>query len=121
MPEHPGRRRRRPAGPDTGPRPLTEGLDEALDRLVPSTQEGAAPGALGAVFSRWDEIAGPALARHARPLRLTPGELVVAVDEPAWATQVRSLAGELLRRVGEVAGEAPTQLRVTVRPPEGRR
>jgi predicted nucleic acid-binding Zn ribbon protein len=79
------------------------------------------PGVLGAVFSRWDEIAGPALARHARPLRLTPGELVVAVDEPAWATQVRSLASELLQRVGEVAGEAPRHLRVTVRPPRGGR
>lgn len=88
-----------------------------VDRLVPSAPESSAPGVLGAVFSRWDEIAGPALARHVRPLRLTPGELVVAVDEPAWATQVRSLAGELLRRVGEVAGETPAQLRVTVRRP----
>lgn len=83
---------------------------------MPSSPEGPGAGVLGTVFSRWDEIAGPALARHARPLRLTPGELVVAVDEPAWATQVRSLAGELLRRVGEVAGEAPAQLRVTVKP-----
>lgn len=112
------RRRRRPPGPDGGPRSLSEGLEEVVDRLVPPTPAGAPPpGVLGTVFSRWDEIAGPALARHARPLRLTAGELVVAVDEPAWATQVRSLGSDLLKRVEEVSGKAPERLRVTVRPP----
>ncbi|MGH9092679.1 MAG: DciA family protein, partial [Acidimicrobiales bacterium] len=92
---------------------------------VAAGPQGAGPtgpggaGAMGAVFSRWEEIAGPALARHARPVRLAGDVLVVAVDEPAWATQVRSLGTELLRRVGEVAGRRPDRLRVTVRAPGG--
>jgi predicted nucleic acid-binding Zn ribbon protein len=72
-------------------------------------------GSLGALFSRWDEIAGTRLARHARPLRLADGVLVVAVDQPAWATQVRALGPALLTKMGEVTGHFPDRLEVTVR------
>lgn len=98
---------------------MSQSLDEAVRRLVPpdpSPAPAPSAGALGAVFSRWDEIAGPRLARHVRPLRLAGGVLVVAVDQPAWATQVRSLSTQLLQRVAEVSGEAPARLQVTVRP-----
>lgn len=71
---------------------------------------------LGTVFSQWDEIVGPALSRHVRPLTLAGGVLSVAVDRPAWATQVRALGATILERVTEVAGEAPGELRVVVRP-----
>lgn len=138
-PPRPARRvRRRAPGPDGGPRPLADSLDDALAGLAPPRRRpaigaggatpagraGSAPGApgrppaaraLGAVFARWEEITGPALARHVRPVKLTGGVLVVAVDHPAWATQVRALGTAILDRVGEVAGEAPEQLRVTVR------
>ena len=42
-----------------------------------------------AVFSRWDEIVGTALAAHLRPVRVDGRALVVTVDHPAWATQAR--------------------------------
>lgn len=71
---------------------------------------------MGALFSRWEEIVGPTLARHVHPLTLADGVLAVAVDQPAWATQVRALAATILARVDEVAGEAPSELRVAVRP-----
>jgi hypothetical protein len=116
------RPRRRAAGPDAGPRPLSEGIDEAVRRLVPADPSPGAPpssGTLAAVFSRWEEIAGPSVARHVRPLRVSGGVLLVAVDQPAWATQVRSLSRHLLDRVAEVSGEAPDRLQVTVRPLDG--
>lgn len=100
---------------------MSQSLDEAVRRLVPpdpSPAPAPSAGTLGAVFARWDEIAGPRLARHVRPLRLSGGVLVVAVDQPAWATQVRSLSADLLQRVAEVSGEAPARLQVTVRPPD---
>jgi predicted nucleic acid-binding Zn ribbon protein len=74
-----------------------------------------------AVLARWEEIAGPTLARHVHPLRLSGEVLVVAVDEPAWATQVRMLSGTLLARIGEITGHAPTRLDVTVSGPSGGR
>lgn len=67
------------------------------------------------MFARWDDIVGPAMARHVQPLRFSGGVLVVAVDQPAWATQVRALGSGLLARVGEVAGTVPDRLQVTVR------
>jgi predicted nucleic acid-binding Zn ribbon protein len=113
-------RRRRLRGPDRGPVPLGEALEEAVARMAPP-RGPAAPtaAALGSVFSHWEEIAGPALARHTRPVRLAGGVLVVAVDRPAWATQVRSLGRGLLARVGEVSGEVPESLQVVVRPAAG--
>lgn len=148
-PVPPRRTPRRHNGPDRGPRPLAEALDDALERLVPpgegrsqgsevatAVTDGAstessprAPGpsssrtpadqhrSLGALFGRWEVIAGPALARHVRPLRVSAQTLVVEVDHPAWATEVRALSGALLARVGEVAGLVPARLQVRVKGP----
>ncbi|MEY2475527.1 MAG: hypothetical protein QOG87_842 [Actinomycetota bacterium] len=81
------------------PRRVGESLDKVARRL-------GAPGArsLGAVFGHWDDIVGPAVAAHARPMSLRDGVLRVEVDEPGWATQLRYLAPDILRRCGEVAG-----------------
>ncbi len=118
-PDPPPRRRRAPRSA-AGPRPLSTSLDAAVARL--GSDRAAPPAgatALGALFSRWDEIAGAALAGHVWPLELTAGTLLVAVDHPAWATQVRSLSAELLARVGSVCGTAPSALKVVVRPGKG--
>jgi predicted nucleic acid-binding Zn ribbon protein len=98
---------------------LGEGLEDAVARLGRPDAPTPSAGALSAVFTRWEEIAGPALSRHVRPLRLSGGVLVVAADHPAWATQVRALGTGLLARVGEVSGQAPDRLEVTVRPLPG--
>ena len=114
--------RRLARGADRGPRRLADSLEAAVAGLSPppgrpSSSSGVPPpGVLGTVFSRWEEIVGPALSRHVRPLTLAGGVLAVAVDRPAWATQVRALGASLLERVGEVSGEAPRELRVVVRP-----
>jgi hypothetical protein len=124
-PDSPRPRRRRRTGADRGPQRLGDSLDGALAGLAPrsgpppaaGSPESPAAGSLSAVFTRWEEIVGPAVARHVRPLRLSGGVLVVAVDQPAWATQVRALGAGLLTRVGEVGGVVPDRLQVTVRPP----
>ena len=93
-------------------------MDEAVRRLMPPPGADQAPiSSPAAVLARWEEIAGPTLARHVHPLRVSGEVLVVAVDEPAWATQVRTLSGTLLARVGEITGHAPTRLDITVRGP----
>jgi predicted nucleic acid-binding Zn ribbon protein len=56
------------------------------------------------VFSRWEEVVGPGIAAHATPRSLTDGVLVVGVDQPGWATQLRYLTNDLLQRLKEVAG-----------------
>ena len=68
------------------------------------------------MFARWDRIVGEAMAGHVRPLRLDGGVLVVSVDHPAWATQVRLLGDQLLDRVADEAGVArPGKVEVRIR------
>ncbi len=100
------------AAGETGPLPLKASLDR-LSRVL------GAPGAdvLAGVFDRWESLVGPDVAAHARPVRLGAGRLVVAVDHPAWATQLRWLGPALLDRLrAELGQEAPTQLEVRTRP-----
>jgi len=43
-----------------------------------------------------------------KPLKLDAGVLVVQVDDPAWATQMKFLESDLLRRLTE-AGAGPVE------------
>ena len=71
---------------------------------------------LAAVFGRWTDIVGGAVAAHSRPLSLAEGTLTVAVDQPGWATQLTYLEADLRRRIAEVSGtDAVRRVRVTVR------
>ena len=118
----PGHRQR--PGIDRGPRPVSESLDDVVAGLTrplppaghPPAAHRASAATLGTVFSRWEELVGPAVARHTRPLRLEGGTLVVAVDEPPWATQVRVLAPGILARLVDQTGEPLARLDVVVRP-----
>jgi hypothetical protein len=72
--------------------------------------------AIGSVFGRWGEIVGPELAAHTKPDAFTDGELAVTADSTAWATQVRLLAPQLVRRLNAELGDG-TVRRVRVRGP----
>jgi predicted nucleic acid-binding Zn ribbon protein len=106
-----GRSRRRSRDADIGPRSLTDSLEEVTERLGATSPRSSV-----AVFSHWEEIVGTAVAAHATPVEMGREALVVVVDHPAWATQLRSLSGEILAKVAEVGGEqTPTVLRIRVR------
>lgn len=62
----------------------------------------------------WIEIVGPSVARHSQLLRIRGSALVIAVDTPAWATQVRVLSKGLLQRASEILGEPVDRIQVTV-------
>jgi predicted nucleic acid-binding Zn ribbon protein len=94
-------------------------LGRSIDRVVRSLQGATAPEAgamraLGGVFGRWEEIVGPAVAAHVRPIRLDRARLVVEVGDPAWATQIRLLSDRVRQRVAEVTGTAVETLEVRV-------
>ena len=76
------------------PRPLSSGIE----RLLRSFRQGDRATTV-TVFSRWAELVGDAVAQHVRPLKLDRGVLVVQVDDPAWATQMRFLESDLLERL----------------------
>ncbi len=94
-----------------GPAPLDASLDKLSRRLGLEDAR-----TLGRLFSRWEETVGPAMAQHVHPVRLDREALVVNVDHPAWATQVRHLGEDLLDRVADATGVArPSRLEVRVR------
>jgi predicted nucleic acid-binding Zn ribbon protein len=113
-----GRSRRAAAAPGFAvqrghddPQPLARAIDGLL------TAEGwTLAAATGSVFGRWAQIVGADLAAHTSPQSLTDGELTVSADSTAWATQVRLLAAQLVRRLNSELGDG-TVLRVKVTGP----
>jgi hypothetical protein len=86
-------------------------VGESLEQLRPGST------ALADLAGRWADVVGDALASHATPTKLAGGTLVIAVDDPAWATQLRYLEGDLVRRCNEALGTAAiTATRTVVKP-----
>ena len=101
-----------PPDPASGPRRIGESLDRVTRAIG-----GPDASVMAAIFGRWKEIAGSAVAAHSRPLSLSGGTLTIGVDQPGWATQLTYLEADLRRRIDEVAGPgAVLRVRVTVRP-----
>jgi predicted nucleic acid-binding Zn ribbon protein len=70
---------------------------------------------VGSVFGRWDDIVGPAVAAHVRPVRVEGSTLIVSADHPAWATQLKHLGPDILARLAEVCGPQHALERLEVR------
>ena len=73
---------------------------------------------VGTLVSQWEDIVGPAIAQHAEVRSVRDGECTIVVDGPAWATQLRYAANDLVRRVNERCGDgAVTSVKVVVTGP----
>ena len=86
---------------DDRPRRVGDVLRGALRRL-PDAQRLADH----ALWTHWDAVVGPTLARHARPERLRRGVLVVAVDSAEWMQELQFLKHELRERLNARLGRA---------------
>jgi predicted nucleic acid-binding Zn ribbon protein len=89
-------------------------LSQSLDALMRSLSGGPRAVVAG-VFNRWDEAVGDAVARHAQPVKIERGRLLVEVDEPGWATQLRFLEHDIVERLRAVGVSEVTGLDVRVR------
>ncbi|QFZ23931.1 DUF721 domain-containing protein [Saccharothrix syringae] len=97
------RRRRRWSGPgpdDRDPQPLGR-----LASRLASDRGWVERLAGGQVFGRWPQLVGEDVAEHARPVAFDDGELTVQADSTAWATQLRLLQRELLKRIAAGVGD----------------
>lgn len=75
--------------------------------------------AVGGVFGRWPQIVGPELAEHTKPETFEDGVLVIAADSASWATQVRLLAANLVKRLNEDLGHGTVRRVKVVGPSSG--
>lgn len=55
--------------------------------------------ALYRIRSRWGELFGEPLSLHASPLNLREGQLLVAVDSPAWRQQLSYYKEDMLAKL----------------------
>ena len=66
------------------PVPLRESVDRVLAGLGAPTIDD-----LQTVHDQWNDLVGAGVADHAQPVSIEHGRLVVSVDDPAWASQLR--------------------------------
>jgi predicted nucleic acid-binding Zn ribbon protein len=92
-----------------GPRAISSSLESVLRRFRRGDLVGVA-----ALDQRWVELLGDEVAGHSRPVALRHASLVVLVDQPAWATQVRLRAGARLAELAAAAGQPIEQIEVRV-------
>ena len=95
------------------PQPLTAAFGGLL-----SARGWRERAAVGAVFGHWPDIVGPQLALHTKPESFESGELTVSADSSAWATQVRLMAPQILKRLAEELGHG-TVRHIRVNGPSG--
>ena len=94
---------------------LGELLDGMGDKLGLS-----APVATGKVWSRWRDIVGDPVSRHAEPSSLKEGVLRIRADSPAWATEIGYLGEEIRKRANHVVGaELVREVKVWTKAPQG--
>ncbi|MEV7329970.1 DciA family protein [Micromonospora sp. NPDC093244] len=97
-----GRRLRGYSGPGPDPRD-PQPLGAVLNRLV-KARGWQQPAAEATVFGAWERVVGAEVAQHSRPVKLENGELTVEARSTAWATQLRLLAGSLLKQIASEVG-----------------
>lgn len=96
--------RRRRSGSGSG-RPVQEtytgrdpqGVGAVFGRLL-SERGWNSPVAVGSVMARWAELVGPEIATHCTPESFHETTVLVRCDSTAWATQLRLISPDLLRR-----------------------
>ena len=88
-------------------------ISSALDGVVKSLR-GPSREAVGGLFGRWTEAVGEQVAKHVAPRKLDEGTLIVEVDDPAWATQVKFLTPMITERLLAVAGVRIDRIEVRV-------
>ncbi|MCP4960825.1 MAG: DUF721 domain-containing protein [Actinomycetia bacterium] len=62
-------------------------LGASLARLVGGLTSSSAK--MIDLLARWEEVVGESLAAHSRPVRIDGAVLIVEVDDPRWATQMK--------------------------------
>jgi predicted nucleic acid-binding Zn ribbon protein len=111
-PPRPGSRPRRTDPTSSGAHPDDRDpqlLDNTIGRLI-SDQGWGTDVRVHGVFSRWEHLVGRDVAMHCTPEAYADGKLTVRTDSTAWATQMRLLAPQVLRRLNEELGDGTVTL-----------
>jgi predicted nucleic acid-binding Zn ribbon protein len=115
--QEPGRNRGGYSGAGPDPRADPQPVGRLLDALV--TDQGWDRALADArVFADWAQLVGADIAAHCAPQTLRDGELRIAAESTAWATQLRLLSRQLLARLAAELGPGVVR-RVAISGPVG--
>ena len=89
---------------------LAGALDALLDRLGAESTT-----AITGVFGEWPNIVGEQVAQHVTPIKLERGRLIVEIDDPSWATQMRFLEPQLIEKLNAATTSTITAIEVRVK------
>ena len=89
---------------------LSGALDALLDRLGAESTT-----AITGVFAEWPKIVGEQVAQHVTPIKLERGRLIVEIDDPSWATQMRFLEPQLIEKLNTATTSTITAIEVRVK------
>ena len=89
---------------------LAGALDALLDRLGAESST-----AITGVFGEWPNIVGEQVAQHVTPIKLERGRLIVEIDDPSWATQMRFLEPQLIEKLNAATTSTITTIEVRVK------
>jgi predicted nucleic acid-binding Zn ribbon protein len=89
---------------------LAGALDALLDRLGAESTS-----AITGVFGEWPKIVGEQVAQHVTPIKLERGRLIVEIDDPSWATQMRFLEPQLVEKLNAATTSTITAIEVRVK------
>ena len=79
---------------------LADGLDMVVQQFSWSEKIAEAD-----LQNRWADVVGPETAAHSMPEDLVDSTLIVRCTSTAWATQLRLLGTEILKRINEAYPE----------------
>ena len=83
-------------------------LGEILAELIEDKdwRNGLAEGSL---LTKWGDVVGSEISQNSEPITLLDGRLTIRAKSSAWATQLRLLSPELLRRIQTHPAGASTE------------
>jgi len=100
---------------DRGPTPIRRSLERLLAGMGSPEIDSMAT-----LLDRWPEVVGESLAARIKAVAVRGSELLVSVDDPAWASQISWLETQLLERIDGIIGSGRiTAVRVRVEPGRG--
>lgn len=79
---------------DDGLKALGHSLARVVSGIGPSS-------AIMEIHLVWNEVVGDHVAAHSKPRRITDGILLVQVDHPGWATELRFLETMIVEGLAE--------------------
>ena len=88
-------------------------LSEAFDQFIGWLKKPPVD-LLVVVFNNWEDVVGPDVAAHCRPVAIDANQLVVVADDPMWADELRWNSEKVLDRLVEVSGASRLE-KLTVR------